>query len=512
MRPTKNLARVGLSAALLLGLLTLPAARLFGDEPPQSSDDAGQTAPADPSAHDAESHEEAHGAGSHVTPHWAWTLPFVALLGLIATLPLNSKTHHWWENNVTKLVVALMLGETVLLYYGIRGAGFNGSAPGQAAVLAVLQHAIMEEYVPFIVLLFSLYVVAGGLQLQGDLRAYPAVNTALLAVGALMASFVGTTGASMILIRPLLQSNRDRKYVVHTVVFFIFLVSNIGGTLLPIGDPPLFLGYLQGVPFFWTLGLAAPWAFCVVTLLLVYYAWDKFYAYPKETPKQEETEERHYAPLRLNGKINLVYLLGVVASVALIVPGKPLPGTSWIVPELVREGVLLGLAGLSLLSTPRGLRKEVEFNYTAILEVAALFLGIFLTMQVPIEILQSQGSDLPLREPWHFFWATGTLSSFLDNAPTYVVFFKTAGTLGAPSGEFLTLADGVQIGAGLLTAISLGAVFMGANTYIGNGPNFMVKSIAEGYGVKMPSFFGYMLYSLAVLVPLFVVVTLVFFR
>ncbi len=449
---------------------------------------------------------------AHPIPHWVWTLPFAVLLILIATLPLVRAAHHWWENNLTKLMVGLVLGLIVLVYYAAREFGFHGTPTGWPTIRAVLQHAVLDDYVPFIVLLFSLYVIAGGLQVRGDLLALPAVNTGILALGAVMASFVGTTGASMVLIRPLLHTNRDRTHVVHTVVFFIFLVSNIGGCLLPIGDPPLFLGYLKGVPFFWTFHLILPWAFCLVALLLIYYLWDRFYAFPREPKPIMRLEEQHFSPLRLHGKVNLLYLLGVVASVAFIVPGKPLlPGGAWVVPAFVREAIMLVLAVASLASTPRGLRKEVQFNYAAIAEVAALFLGIFLTMQVPIEILQAEGKNLPLHHPWHFFWATGLLSSVLDNAPTYLVFFESARSLGAPSGEFMTLLDGSQIGFGLVKAISLGAVFMGANTYIGNGPNFMVKSIAEGHGVRMPSFFGYMKYSLAVLLPVFAVVTWLFF-
>jgi Na+/H+ antiporter NhaD/arsenite permease-like protein len=490
-----------------LGLLG-PAAVRADDEPATTSpttsaapDSTATEAPAEPSGHEA----------AHPVPHWAWSLPFVALLLMIATLPLVRATHHWWENNLTKLLVGLVLGLTVLLYYGIRPFGFHEAAPGEATVLAVLRHAVLEDYVPFITLLFSLYVIAGGLQLRGDLLALPRVNTGFLALGAVVASFVGTTGASMILIRPLLQTNRDRTRVVHTVVFFIFLVSNIGGCLLPIGDPPLFLGYLKGVPFFWTLSLVVPWAFCVVSLLVVYYLWDRFYAFPREPRPTMAAEVQHASPLRLHGKVNLTYLAGVVAAVVLIVPGKPLLGSGPVVGEFVREAIMLGLAALSLATTPRGLRAEVRFDYGAIAEVAALFLGIFLTMQVPIEILRAHGPSLPLREPWQYFWATGTLSSFLDNAPTYLVFFETAKSLPIPQGAHLDLIHGEPIGLALLRAISLGAVFMGANTYIGNGPNFMVKSIAEGHGIKMPGFFGYMLYSLAILVPLFVVVTLLFF-
>ncbi len=449
---------------------------------------------------------------AHPVPGLLWTAPFILLLLAIATLPLIHHVHHWWERNSVKLGVGLVLGVIVLLHYATRDFGFHHAEAGWPSVKSVIGHAVLEEYIPFIVLLFSLYVIAGGLQLRGDLLALPSVNTGFLALGALLASFVGTTGASMVLIRPLLQTNRDRKHVKHTVIFFIFLVSNIGGCLLPIGDPPLFLGYLQGVPFLWTLHLTAPWAFSVLTLLAVYYVWDRFFAFPREPEPIMKLEEKHYSPLRLHGTINLFWLVGVVLSVALIVPHNPLPGTQIVVGDFVREGVMLFLTACSLLTTPRGLRKEVEFSYAAILEVAALFLGIFLTMQVPIEILQANGKSLGLQTPMHFFWSTGLLSSFLDNAPTYVVFFETAKTLDLPSGALMvSLTESGHIGMTLLKAISLGAVFMGANTYIGNGPNFMVKSIAEAHRVRMPGFFGYMAYSITILIPLFVVVSLLFF-
>ncbi|HEX8200194.1 MAG TPA: sodium:proton antiporter, partial [Isosphaeraceae bacterium] len=283
-------------------------------------------------------------------------------------------------------------------------------------------------------------------------------------------------------------------------VFFIFLVSNIGGCLLPIGDPPLFLGYLRGVPFLWTLGLLRPWLVCVGILLAVYYAWDRL-AYRREVPTDLARDEAELTPLRLRGGINLLWLLGVVLAAALI------PRTD------LRTAAMLGLAALSLATTPRGLRDEVRFTYAAIAEVATLFLGIFLTMQVPIEILQARGRELGLDGPAHFFWASGGLSSFLDNAPTYLVFFEAAKALTAPgpAAPVLTLMTGDPIRHDLLTAVSLGSVFMGANTYIGNGPNFMVKAIAEEHGVRMPSFIGYMLYSGAVLIPLFGLVTVLFF-
>jgi Na+/H+ antiporter NhaD/arsenite permease-like protein len=458
----------------------------------------------------ADSHVHAVGAGAPAAvPAPGWCVPFVLLLLAVAILPLTPGLSHWWEKNRNKLALGVGLGLVVLGYYGLRPAGPPGTLAGWPAVVAVLRKAVLHEFVPFIALLFSLYVIAGGLQLKGDLRARPAVNTAFLAIGAGLASLIGTTGASMVLIRPLLQTNRERTRTVHTVVFFIFLVSNVGGSLLPIGDPPLFLGYLQGVPFFWTLHLLRPWLFCVGALLAIYFVWDSL-AYRREPAAAIALDEARRSPLRLHGGRNLLLLLGVVLAVAAIVPGRPLPGTSWTVPEFLREAILLGLAGASLATTPRGLRAETEFTYQAILEVAALFLGIFLTMQVPIEILQARGPELGLTGPRQFFWASGLLSSVLDNAPTYLVFFETARSLPAASGVPLLSLGGSAIRPDLLLAISMGSVFMGANTYIGNGPNFMVKSIAEHRGVRMPSFFGYMAYSVLVLLPLFAVASWLF--
>jgi Na+/H+ antiporter NhaD/arsenite permease-like protein len=271
------------------------------------------------------------------------------------------------------------------------------------------------------------------------------------------------------------------------------------------------MGYLSGVPFGWTLTLVKPWLFCVAVLLSVYYVWDHF-AYRRETSARLADDVRHLSPLRLHGAINLLWLLGVVLAVALIVPGRPLPGTDIVVRDFVREGVLLALAGLSMAMTPRGLRKDTEFSHAAIIEVGCLFFGIFLTMQVPIEILQARGASLRLTTPAHFFWATGLLSSFLDNTPTYLVFFETAKVLTPPGHtDLVGLLEGA-IRRDLLVAISLGAVFMGANTYIGNAPNLMVKLIAEQRRVKMPGFFGYMLYSVGVLLPLFILTSLLFFR
>ncbi len=498
-------------------------------------------------------------------PHVFWVWPFVAILLSIAVFPLMRRTHHWWEENRSKLIVALILAAVTLLYYGFRGvgvvqhheggaahaaetheqppagheagahaveAGHAGApaAPGETAmsaageapaerrtpagwrtVLAVLHHAVLAEYVPFLTLLFSLYVIAGGIVVRGDVRATPTVNTAILGIGALLASFIGTTGAAMVLIRFLLKTNSERTRKVHTVVFFIFLVANIGGTLLPIGDPPLFLGYLAGVDFFWTLRLWKEWVFMVGLLLVVYYAWDSW-AYKHEPEPAIRLDDTQRQPMRIAGLINIVWLLGVVAAVATLDPAKPFPGTQWHAWPYFREIVQLAMVGLSLLTTSKALRVENQFNYVAIGEVACLFIGIFITMQVPIEILQTEGPALGLSQPWHFFWATGMLSSFLDNAPTYVVYFATAGTLAPPGMELMApvkTATGA-IPVPLLVAISCGAVFMGANTYIGNGPNFMVKAIAEQSGVKMPSFFGYMIYPLMILIPAFILLTLVF--
>jgi Na+/H+ antiporter NhaD/arsenite permease-like protein len=361
------------------------------------------------------------------------------------------------------------------------------------------------------ILLFSLYTTSGGINLNGDIPAHPRTNTLILGIGAVLASFMGTTGASMLLIRPLLQINSERHHVRHTVIFFIFLVSNIGGCLLPIGDPPLFLGYLRGVPFTWTLQLWKEWLFCVAILLAIYYVWDGI-AYHRETRRDIALDETTRQPLRLSGAKSIVWIAGVVVAVAFLVPGKPFPGTSWIVPDHLREAAELTLVGLSWLTTSKAIREANNFNFVAIGEVACLFIGIFICMQVPIEILQAKGDDLGFHEPWHFFWASGLLSSFLDNAPTYAVYFETAGALhesGMPLMENVRTATGV-IPIPLLVAVSLGSVFMGANTYIGNGPNFMVKSIAEQSGVKMPSFFGYMAYSIGILIPLFVLVTFIF--
>jgi Na+/H+ antiporter NhaD/arsenite permease-like protein len=473
-------------------------------------------------------------AASGNVPPLLWIMPFALLLLSIAVLPLLHKTQHWWEHNKNRLLVATVLAAVTLVHYqtrdfgaalhdptlvrAIEGMGFHvhvdehehhHTEPGLGTALGALGNAVFE-YIPFIVLLFSLYTISGGIRVTGDIQAKPHVNTTMLAIGGLAASFVGTTGASMLLIRPLLQTNAERKHVTHTVIFFIFIVSNVGGCLLPIGDPPLFLGYLRGVPFLWTLHLWIEWAVMLAVLLAVYFLWDTL-AYKKESAADLQLDKTRLDPIRIGGKINLLWLTLVVVAVGTLDVTKNIPGTSLKPPPFMREGVQLALVALSYATTQAGLRAANKFNFHAIVEVACLFIGIFVTMQVPLEILNAKGAELGLKDPWQFFWATGILSSFLDNAPTYVVFFQTANALThAPGDGVMQLLGGAYVRTDLLIAISLGSVFMGANTYIGNGPNFMVKSIAESAGVKMPSFFGYMLYSGCILIPLFIGVTFMF--
>jgi Na+/H+ antiporter NhaD/arsenite permease-like protein len=323
-------------------------------------------------------------------------------------------------------------------------------------------------------------------------------NAAFIGIGGLAASLIGTTGAAMLLIRPLLETNKERKHVVHTVVFFIFVVCNCGGCLLPIGDPPLFLGYLEGVDFWWTLTLWKPWLFVNGLLLLVYLLVDGYWFYPKETIGDIKRDMTHTRRLRVQGiGLNAPLLLGVVCAVALLDPSRTLSGTNWHPWMFLREIAQLGLVTISLIYGNRLIRKANGFSYHAIVEVAALFLGIFICMQPALQILGFYGAGLGIDTPARFFWITGGLSSVLDNAPTYLVFFKMAQSMDP--GDAITVAG---VAEPTLIGISLGAVFMGAMTYIGNGPNFMVKALAERSGVPMPSFFGYMLYSGSILIPI----------
>ena len=517
-----NRSRKGFLKAtyVVIGLVVLYLAALGAGWIPSATvhhDDHSEEAAVTEADHGAaeETHGEEAGDAEKYVPPIPAIAPFALLLLCIAVLPLIPATSHWWEHNSNRFLIAMILGGITLIYYGFLHPGgldnhfthHLNSTPGLDTVFVVFSNAIFGEFISFIVLLFSLYVISGGINLRGDLPAHPGVNAAFLGLGTLLASFIGTTGSAMVFIRPLLTTNKERKYRVHTVVFFIFMACNCGGLLLPVGDPPLFLGYLRGVPFEWTLRLWPYWLGVNAALLLIYYVWDRI-LYEKEEIRSIVRDETHVEPLKLTGKINIPLIIGVVLCVAFIVPGKPFPLFGFETPKFMSEMVMLLLVITSLLITKTEVRLHNRFDFHAILEVAALFSGIFICMQVPIELLQIKGASLGLTDPFHFFWATGTLSSFLDNAPTYVVFFETAAALPHETGGLLSLGGARFIAEQYLVPISLGAVFMGANTYIGNGPNFMVKSIAESSGIKMPSFFGYMGYSILVLVPVFVVVTL----
>ncbi|MCL2304958.1 MAG: sodium:proton antiporter [Planctomycetaceae bacterium] len=471
--------------------------------------------------------------------------PFALLLLSIAILPLIPTTAHWWETNFHKFCVAAGLGVLTLLYYGfLSDFTLAGHWPAHYEIAAdsgtfdkisvIFMNAIVADFIPFIILLFSLFTITGGIRIEGNLKASPLVNSVILFLGAVFASLIGTTGAAMLMIRLLLDTNRERKHKVHTVVFFIFCVCNCGGCLTPLGDPPLFLGYLKGVDFFWTFNLWKEWAFVNCILIAIYFLWDTVWFYPGESKEDKELDTKNQTGLKISGLgLNLPLLVGIVASVAFLSPEKPVLGTNWHPWYFLREAIQLGLCAVSLALGSRKIRQANVFNFAAITEVAALFFGIFICMQAPLQILNVEGKNIVafaetktgVEQPKLFFWSTGALSSVLDNAPTYVVFFETAKSLSPNSEDELKASEKfsklheagkmVPVGSGyvefhLLAAISLGAVFMGAMTYIGNGPNFMVKAIAEQSDVKMPSFFGYMVYSFIFLLPLFFVMTLLF--
>lgn len=438
-----------------------------------------------------------------------WGVPFACMLLSIAIFPLV--TPAFWHHHYGKISAGWALALLVPFAFAF----------GPVAALGALMHALLEEYVPFIVLLTTLYIVAGGVCIGGNLRGSSLLNTGLLALGTLLASIMGTTGAAMLLIRPLLRANDNRKHVAHVVVFFIFLVANVGGSLSPLGDPPLFLGFLNGVSFFWTTThLALPMLFNCAVLLAAFYALDTFYfrrSGEARAPFLDPTPDSRL--FFIDGKINFVLLAGVVALV--LMSGLWKPGIVWNLfgarvelQNAVRDAALVVIALASLALTPRAARKSNAFDWAPIKEVAKLFAGIFMTIAPVIMMLRAGEAGAFARlvhlihdESGHprdamYFWATGLLSSFLDNAPTYLVFFNMA---GADAQHLMTT------GASTLTAISAGAVFMGANSYIGNAPNFMVRAIAESRGVRMPSFFAYLAWSGVVLIPLFIATTWLFF-
>ncbi len=406
------------------------------------------------------------------TPLWT-PLPFALLLLSIAILPLA--VSHFWESNRNKAIVAALLSLPVLFWLG------------KHEPLAILH--TLEEYFSFICLLGSLFTISGGIAITGDLQATPRVNAAFLLIGAILANFIGTTGASMVLIRAFLKTNSERHCVKHLPVFFIFIVSNAGGLLTPLGDPPLFLGYLRGVPFFWTLKLFPIWCLMVGMVLAIFYVWDTL-AYRKETVRDLKRDAAHIQPIRIQGWLNVGLLAGVILAV--------------FTPTPYREALMILMAGLAHVFGSKGARHHNHFSWGPIIEVAVLFAGIFVTMVPALMLLEERAVAFGISKPWHFFWLAGSLSSFLDNAPTYLTFLSLAQGLHLP-------ADIVGVPTAILTAISAGAVLMGANSYIGNGPNFMVKAIADHAGIKTPSFFGYMGYAALILCPLYVVITLVFF-
>lgn len=408
-----------------------------------------------------------------MTPLWT-ALPFVVLLLAIALGPVVAP--HFWESNRNKALVGLLVSIPALVW-------LLPNAPKG------LLHTL-EEYAAFIALLGSLYVISGGIAISGDLRATPRVNSLFLALGAVLASLIGTTGASMILIRPFLRTNSERKNTAHLPLFFILIVSNCGGLLTPMGDPPLFLGYLLGVPFFWTLRLFPHWLFVVGSLLLIFYLGDRW-AYRRESRQALREDRVSVEPLRLQGWSNLLFLGGVLYGIFL--------------PSPWREVLMVHMGLLAYFLGSKGARSHNRFTWHPIVEIVILFAGIFITMVPALMLLKQHGTEFGITEPWQFFWLTGSLSALLDNAPTYVTFLSLAQSLGLPGGV-------AGVPEKILEAISVGAVFFGANSYIGNGPNFMVKAIADHSGFKTPSFFAYMGYAALILLPLYGIMTLLFFR
>jgi len=436
------------------------------------------------------------------------TIPFIGILLSIALFPLFSP--EFWHHHFGKVSAFWAIAIAVPLLIAYKGAALHS-----------FLHIILADYVPFIILLWGLFTISGGILLKGSLVGTPKVNTIMIIIGTALASWMGTTGAAMLLIRPFLRANNYRKNRAFMVVFFIFLVANIGGSLTPVGDPPLFLGFLHGVPFFWTFSILPHMLFTALILLAIYFALDTYY-YRKEGVKTQ-IDEGEKEPIRLVGSYNFIFLAGVVGSVILsgLVDWGEVNtfGIHRSIQEWARDGFIILMGILSLIFTSSKIREDNEFTWFPIQEVAYLFAGIFVTM-TPCLLLLLAGTKGALgfligavKEPYHYFWITGILSSFLDNAPTYLTFFTSAlGKFYAGVPESTAVSKLIAENPIFLMAISAGAVFFGANTYIGNAPNFMVRSIAEEAGTPMPSFFGYMLkYSIVFLVPVFILVTIIFF-
>lgn len=429
---------------------------------------------------------------THFIPTWM-LIPFVLQLLCIAILPLT-KAGEWWEKNIHKLYVSLILGIPVGVWLCLNGMTHE------------LEHQMIYDYFPFILLLMALFVTTGGICIKGNLKATPMTNTIILAIGYLLASFMGTTGAAMLLIRLVLQTISERKYKTHTVLFFIATIANCGGILSPLGDPPLFLLFQKGADFGWFMSLAPQWATAGVLLLTTYYFIDSYW-YKKEPLENLQADNENQVSISAKGLVNIAWLLCVIASTMFInstyIPAMGAEDAPFYL-KLLREWVFIIIIVLSIVTTKKENRADNSFSWTPILEVACVFCGIFATMTPALMFLKQH--PIPVTQPWQFVYCTGTLSAFLDNAPTAMVFHATATTLPADG----TLVAGIS--EVILKAISMGAVFFGALTYIGNGPNFMVKSIAEQSGIKMPSFFGYMFkFSLVVCLPIYIIVQLIYF-
>ena len=428
---------------------------------------------------------------------WA-LIPFILMLLSIATMPLIAEK--WWEKNSNKLIVAILLSIPASAYLILNGMAEN------------LTHQILWDYIPFITLLTTLFVVTGGIEILGDIQARPRNNTLMLATGYILASLIGTTGASMLLIHPLLRINQQRAHKTHTILFFIALVANCGGILTPLGDPPLFLLYLRGAHFGWFMGMFYQWVAVGFVLLLIYLVTDYYIYYKKEGLASIMADFREKTDISFRGKFNIILLVGVVLSV-LYINSSYIPQmndeNAPLYIKFLREIVLIGITLMSLLTTRKSVRKDNNFTWEPIIEVGVVFIGIFITMTPALIFLSQNASRLGITQPWQFFYASGTLSAFLDNSPTAVAFHTVAQSI--PSPENMPMVAGAN--ELILKAIALGSVFFGAMTYIGNGPNFMVKAIAEQEGVKMPGFFGYMFkFSLIVLLPIYILMQLYFLR
>ena len=491
-----------------------------------------------------DTHSTHGGTGGHegfnigtILPLWS-IIPFLGILLSIALFPLLAPS--FWHHHYPKVSIFWALALALPFLVAYKGAAFHEIA-----------HIYLIDYFPFIILLWGLFTVSGGILLRGTLKGTPAVNTLLLLIGTILASWMGTTGAAMLLIRPLIRSNSDRKKKVHLIVFFIFLVANIGGSLTPLGDPPLFLGFIHGVPFFWTLTLFPLMALMVVLLLAIFFIFDTFLYRRENIPVSLEEK----VPLKLEGCHNFIFILGILGGVLLSGNWRPgeinILGVHVGIQNLTRDAIIILMGVLSMATTRKRTRADNHFTWEPIKEVAYLFAGIFMTIIPALAMLRAGASGAlafiidAVKEPYHYFWITGVLSSFLDNAPTYLTFFNLAlgrlelpealvrsilsgmpldpasvkasvAALGLPAAEAQIVIDSILKGNAAkfviyLKAISAGAVFFGANTYIGNAPNFMVRSIAEENKINMPSFFGYMVWSIAILCPLFLIVTLIFF-